>query len=60
MVCMGIPNYKIIYDYDGCSRIERYCSTCLEKEKENDEYSVVVYGLFGMQNLLILLMTKAE
>ena len=44
MVCMGIPDYKIIYDYDGCSKVERYCNKCLEKEKENDEYSVVVNG----------------
>ena len=44
MVCMGIPDYKIIYDYDGCSKVERYCNKCLEKEKENDEYTVVVYG----------------
>ena len=34
MICHSIPTFKVIYDLEGCSRIERYCSDCLEKEKE--------------------------
>ena len=32
-VCGGVPEFFMIYDCDGVSKIERYCSPCLEKEK---------------------------
>ena len=33
LVCRGIPDYCLIYDLDGATNVERYCSACLEKEK---------------------------
>jgi hypothetical protein len=30
-VCGGIPSCEVIYDADGASRIERYCSTCANR-----------------------------
>jgi len=35
LVCRSIPDYMVIYDYDVASKIERYCSACLDKEKES-------------------------
>jgi len=33
VTCAGISEYYLIHDLDGCSKIERYCSPCIEKEK---------------------------
>ena len=33
LVCRSIPDYMVIYDYDGASKVERYCTSCLEKSK---------------------------
>ena len=32
-VCHGIPEYFMIYECNGAQKVERYCSSCLEKEK---------------------------
>ena len=37
-ICTGCgfswPDFKVEYDYDGATRIERYCSPCLDKWKD--------------------------
>ena len=37
-ICTGCgyvwPDYKVSYDYEGATRIERYCSTCWIKWKD--------------------------
>jgi len=30
-VCGGIPSVEVVYDADGASRIERYCSSCANR-----------------------------
>jgi hypothetical protein len=35
-VCWGIPGYEITYKQEGATRIERYCTECFAKRKEND------------------------
>ena len=30
-ICGGIPSLEVLYDKDGASRIERYCSKCIER-----------------------------
>ena len=32
-LCGNLPEMKLIIDLGGASRIEKYCSSCLEKEK---------------------------
>ena len=32
-VCRGLPEYFMIYDCNGVSKVERYCNDCLHKEK---------------------------
>ena len=33
--CGGTPEYIISYHYEGLTKIERYCESCLSKAKEN-------------------------
>ena len=33
-VCGALPTHVMIYDCVGCQVLERYCSDCLEKEKD--------------------------
>ena len=33
--CGIIPEYNVIRYYDGATRIERYCESCLSKEKKS-------------------------
>ena len=37
-ICTGCgfawPDYKVLYDYEGATRVERYCSPCWEKWKD--------------------------
>lgn len=33
VTCAGISEYYLIYDLNGCSKIESYCSPCIEKIK---------------------------
>jgi hypothetical protein len=28
-VCGGIPEFKLIYQFDGATKVEKYCSKCL-------------------------------
>jgi hypothetical protein len=35
-VCGGLPTHFMIYDCSGVQKLERYCSSCLEKEKDKD------------------------
>ena len=30
-ICGGIPSLEVVYDADGASRIERYCSNCANR-----------------------------
>ena len=30
-VCGGIPSLEVVYDADGASRVERYCSNCANR-----------------------------
>jgi len=30
-ICGGIPSLEVIYDFDGASRIERYCESCANR-----------------------------
>lgn len=27
-ICGGIPSLEVVYDFDGASRVERYCEAC--------------------------------
>ena len=31
MICHSIPDYMVIYDLDGASKVERYCDSCIKK-----------------------------
>ena len=33
-ICDNLPEMKLIIDLGGASRIEKYCTSCWEKEKE--------------------------
>ena len=35
-LCGNIPEMKLIIDLGGACRIEKYCSSCLEKERERE------------------------
>ncbi len=39
LICRGIPDYCLIYDLGGVSKVERYCSSCLDKERTRGEWS---------------------
>jgi carbamate kinase len=30
-ICGGIPSLEVLYDYDGASRVERYCESCANR-----------------------------
>ena len=36
LLCSGVPDFFMIYDVDGAPKVERYCSSCLKKEKESE------------------------
>jgi hypothetical protein len=36
-VCQAIPNYELLYDEGGATRIERYCKDCYKKRKQNEQ-----------------------
>jgi len=36
VTCGGISEYYVIYHLNGCSKIERYCGPCLEKENKKE------------------------
>ena len=33
LLCSGVPDFFMIYDVDAASKVERYCSSCLEEGK---------------------------
>ena len=33
LLCSGVPDFFMIYNVDGASKVERYCSSCLEKRR---------------------------
>ena len=35
-VCGSIPEFFMIYSCDGVQKLERYCSSCLQKEEETE------------------------
>ena len=36
-MCGLIPEFKLIYHYDGITRVEKYCSNCLKERIPNQE-----------------------
>lgn len=35
-ICGGIPSLEVVYDFDGASRVERYCSSCANRVFSRD------------------------
>ena len=51
VTCAGISEYYLIYDLDGCSKIERYCGPCVEKEKEKKMEIANLMSNFDFPNI---------
>jgi hypothetical protein len=51
VTCAGISKYYLIYDLDGCSKIERYCGPCIEKEKEKKMEIANLMSNFDFPNI---------
>ena len=39
--CGGVPDYIITYFYEGLTKIEKYCTKCLEQEQDNGKIKVI-------------------
>jgi hypothetical protein len=35
-ICGGIPSLEVVYDADGASRVERYCTNCANRVFSRD------------------------
>lgn len=37
ILCANIATQILIYELDGCTKLERYCDSCVSKQKEENQ-----------------------